>query len=398
MPEAARHVQIRGQDLHLRPQPQRQPAARPQPAVEEAALLRRDPDGPGPAVPLPQGRAGLLLPVLPIPVLQRRRERRAPPRPGAGARRPGRAGRSAEGAAAAADAGGARHPILLPGGQAAGQPAGHQQPGAAGLLVHRAAAGAGVPVHGQRDPLAGHGGGGAVGQQDPAHPAGHQAVRAVPQRPDLGAELQAGVQDRRAARPGGDQEAGQQVPGGGRAAAQLRGDARPPRLAAPPRRVGAGALPDVRALAGARPGDPHAVRPGPDEAPPLRPHPGAGAGGARPVGGFHAHRPRVPEAAAGRHELPPDALQAALPAEPGQQVSGGDGAAGAGSPGGHRPRGAGAAGGGRRRGRAARPLHHQTFRPLPSALWPPAPWESGFGFFGVFLTIIDFFFSHDVIP
>lgn len=85
----------------------------------------------------------------------------------------------------------------------------------------------------------------------------------------------------------------------------------------PPRRVGAGALPDVRALAGARPGDPHAVRPGPDEAPPLRPHPGAGAGGAGPVGGFHAHRPRLPEAAAGRHELPPDALQAALPAEPG---------------------------------------------------------------------------------
>lgn len=322
MPEAARHVQIRGQDLHLRPQPQRQPAARPQPAVEEAALLRRDPDGPGPAVPLPQGRAGLLLPVLPIPLLQRRRQRRAPPRPGAGARRPGRAGGSAERAAAAAAAGGARHPVLLPGGQAAGQPAGHQQPGAAGLLVHRAAAGAGVPVHGQRDPLAGHGGGGAVGQQDPAHPAGHQAVRAVPQRPDLGAELQAGVQDRRPARPGGDQEAGQQVPGGGRAAAQLRGDARPARFAAPPRRVGAGALPDVRALAGARPGDPHAVRPGPHEAPPLRPHPRAGAGGAGPVGGFHAHRPRLPEAAAGRHELPPDALQAALPAEPGQQVRG----------------------------------------------------------------------------
>lgn len=337
-PEAARHVQIRGQDLHLRPQPQRQPAARPQPAVEEAALLRRHPDGPGPAVPLPQGCAGLLLPVLPIPLLQRRRP---PPRPGAGARRSGRAGGGPPEGAAAAAAGGAGHAVLLPRGQAAGQPAGHQQPGAAGLLVHRAAPGAGVPLHGQRHPLAGHGGGGAVGQQDPAHPAGHQAVRAVPQRPDLGAELQAGVQDRRSARPGGDQEAGQQVPGGRRAAAQLRGDARPARLAASPRRVGAGPLSDVRAVAGARPGDAHAVRPGPDEAPPLRPHPGAGAGGAGAVGGFHAHRPRLPKAAAGRHELPPDALQAALPAEPGQQVRGP-------GPGGSR-RGA-------RRGRAGRGL------------------------------------------
>lgn len=73
-------------------------------------------------------------------------------------------------------------------------------------------------------------------------------------------------------------------------------------------------------MAGARPRDPHAVRARPHEAPPLRAHPGPGAGGAGPVSGFHAHRPGLPEAAAGRHELPPDALQAALQAEPGQQV------------------------------------------------------------------------------
>lgn len=192
--------------------------------MEEAAVLRRDPDGPGPAVPLPQGRAGLLLAVLQIPLLQ------PPPSRGRG-RRPGRPG-SPQGPAAAAAAaaatataaaatGGARDSFLLPRRQAADQSPGHQQPGAAGLLVHWAAPGARVPLHGQRDPLPGHGGGGAVGQQDLAHPPGHQALRTVPQRPDLGAELQAGVQDRSTARPGGDQEAGQQVPGGGCAAAQL---------------------------------------------------------------------------------------------------------------------------------------------------------------------------------
>lgn len=321
--ESARHVQIRGQDIHLRPQPQRQPAARPQPALEEAAVLRRDPDGSGPAVPLPQGRAGLLLAVLPISLLQpppSRGRGRRPRRPGSPQGPAAAAAAAAVTATAAAATGGARDSFLLPRRQAADQPPGHQQPSAAGLLVHWAAPGARVPLHGQRDPLPGHGGGGAVGQQDLAHPPGHQALRAVPQRPDLGAELQAGVQDRSAARPGGDQEAGQQVPGGRCAAAQLRGDARPAGLAAAPRGVGAGALPDVRAVAGARPRDPHAVRARPHEAPPLRTHPCPGAGGAGPVSRFHAHGPRLPEAAAGCHELPPDALQAALQTEPGQQV------------------------------------------------------------------------------